>query len=370
MTVSSSGNASLEMISSSYQSSEQANARKSDELGQDAFLTMLVAQLQNQDPLNPMDGTDFSAQLAQFSQLEQLISLNESMETLAASVSKGSEKDVVSYIGKQVTGNVDVMNVEDGSVSGGFYNLSQPADVMITITDASGKTVKTLYDGQQSSGSHLISWDGTDNAGQAVEDGSYHYTVMANNGRGFVEVPASISGKVDGITYNNGTPYLVVQGVLLDPESITAVVDEEEITGTGSQTSALEYLGQTISSNAPIVLVEDEAVFGSDLSFNLDAPESAIVKIYNANDELVKTISLTEDDTVSGENAVAWDGLSDGGYKVPDGMYYYTVRTDSGYVNTPVSEEVSGIKYISGSQYLVLADSGRLVALSKITGIN
>ena len=84
MTISSTGNSSLDKITGSYQSSDTEKTSKEDALGRDAFLTMLVAQLQNQDPLNPMDGTDFSAQLAQFSQLEQLINLNDSMDNLAA----------------------------------------------------------------------------------------------------------------------------------------------------------------------------------------------------------------------------------------------------------------------------------------------
>lgn len=369
MAVSSANNASLERISNAYQSSTEEKEKKNDELGQDAFLTMLVAQLQNQDPLNPMDGTDFSAQLAQFSQLEQLINLNDSMDTLANSFSQNNESDVVSYIGKQVTGNVDVMNVDEGTVSGGFYNLSKPADVMISITDADGNTVKTLYEGQQANGSHLISWDGTDNAGKAVDDGTYNYTVLANSGSGFVEVPATVSGTVDGITYNNDKAYLVVQGILLDPKSLTAVIDPEETSSGQSPESILGYLGQTVSSNAPIVLVEDAEVTGSDLSFNLDTAEDTTVKIYDVYDELVTTISLTAEDTVAGENTVSWDGLSDSGHKVTDGMYYYTVKTDSGFAKTSVNEEVSGIKYVNGSQYLVLNESGRLVSPSTITGI-
>ncbi len=370
MTVTSTGNSSLDNITSSYKSTTQEKTEKEDALGRDTFLTMLVAQLQNQDPLNPMDGTDFSSQLAQFSQLEQLINLNDSMTTLASSFAEKSEGDAMSYIGKQVTGNVDTMNVEEGSVSGGFYNLSTPADVMITITDSDGNTVKTLYDGQQSTGSHIISWDGTDNAGTAVEDGKYHYSVMANTGSGYFEVPSSITGTVDGIAYNNGQPYLVVQGVLMDPDSLTSVVDPDEINGSDSGESAISYLGKTVSSTSPIVLVKDDVVSGGDLSFNLDTQQSATIKIYDVFDELVRTITLTEDDTTGGENAVAWDGMSDGGYKVSDGLYYYTVKTDSGYAGTPVTEEVSGIKNINGSQYLVLNDSGRLVALSTITGVN
>lgn len=367
MTISSTGSSSLDKISSSYQSSDSEKTSKEDALGRDAFLTMLVAQLENQDPLNPLDGTDFSAQLAQFSQLEQLINLNDTMDSLAASSGKNSEGDAVSYIGKQVTGNVDTMTVDEGAVSGGFYSLSKAADVMVSIADADGKTVKTLYPGQQTTGSHLISWDGTDNNGDAVEDGNYTYTVLANTGSGYAEVPSSITGTVSGVAYNDGKAYLVVQGILLDLDSVTAV---SNIDTSGGSESALSYLGKTVTSNAPIVLVEDGDVSGDELTFKLDAQNEVTIKIYDVYDELVKTINVAAADTVAGENKVEWNGLSDTGYKAEDGLYYYTVKADSSYAKTPVSEEVSGIKYVNGGQYLVMKDSGRLVSLSTITGIN
>ncbi len=370
MSVISTGNGSLDQIANSYQSTEKGKAEKEDALGRDTFLTMLVAQLQNQDPLNPQDGSDFSAQLAQFSQLEQLINLNDSMGNFAQSYGEGSEGDVVGYIGKQVTGNVDAMTVGDGNVSGGFYALDQPADVMIAITDADGNTIKTLFEGQQDSGSHTIAWDGTDNAGNAVEDGSYKYSVMANAGYGYSEVPSSITGTVEGVAYNDGKAYLVVQGVLLDPQSLTAVADAGKTIESGAADSALSYLGKTVSSDLPIVLVEEGAVLGEELSFHLDTQEDAIVKIYDASNELVRTIPLSFDDTASGENKVQWNGVADSGYQVSDGLYYYEVETGAGLAKTSVSEEVSGIKYINGTQYLVLNDSGRLAAISSITGIN
>ncbi|SDT85883.1 FlgD immunoglobulin-like domain containing protein [Desulfobacula phenolica] len=370
MSVISTGNSSLDQITNSYKSSEKGKTEKEDALGRDTFLTMLVAQLQNQDPLNPQDGADFSAQLAQFSQLEQLININESMGGLTEAYGEGSEGDAMGYIGKQVTGNVDAMTVDEGSVSGGFYALDKSADVMITITDADGNTVKTLLEGQQGSGSHTIAWDGTDNAGNAVADGSYKYSVMANAGYGYATVPSSITGTVEGVAYNDGKAYLVVQGVLLDPQSLTAVSDAGKAIESGSADSALSYLGKTVSSDLPIVLVEDGAVSGEELAFHLDAQENAIVKIYDASDELVRTIQLASDDTADGENKVQWDGVADSGEKVSDGLYYYTVQTDAGLVKNPVSDEVSGIKYINGTQYLVLNDSGRLAAISSITGIN
>ena len=370
MAVNSTGSSSLDQITTSYQSNATQTSQTEDALGLDSFLTMLVAQLENQDPLNPMDGTDFSAQLAQFSQLEQLINLNSTMENMAEAFNQNSEGDVVSLVGKQVTADVDVMNVDSGIVSGGFYNLTQPANVMVTISDAEGKTVKTLFEGQQASGSHVISWDGTDNSGNSVESGSYKYTVLANTGSGYVEVPSSVTGTVDGITYNNGKAYLVVQGVLVDPSSLTAVSGQGQQDEAGEVDSTLDYLGKTISSNSPIILVDEGSVQGNELTFDLNKQEPVTINIYDAYDELVKTITLPSDETSSGTNSIAWDGVTNSGYHAANGLYYYTVKGEDGFASISVSDEVNGIKYMNNSQYLVLEDSGRLVALSGITGID
>ena len=369
MTVTSTGSSSLDTITAAYESTENDTEETEDALGQDAFLTMLVAQLQNQDPLNPADGTDFAVQLAQFSQLEQLMTLNDSIAALTESFAQKTDDNALDYIGKEITGNADTMYVDNGSVTGGFYNLTEPAEIAITITDENGSVVKTIYPGQQDAGSHILSWDGTDSTGNSVEDGTYQYTVLANDGNGYSEVSTSVSGTVDGVTYNNGKAYLVVQGVVLDPDSVTSVTDIDETSGTGTTDSAVSYLGRSVSSNAPIVLVEDGEVFGTDLMFTLESQSDVTVNIYDAFDELVRTIAILAGDTVTDENTVSWDALSDNGYQVGDGMYYYTAETESGYASTPVSGEVTAVKNINNSQYLVLSDSGRLLALSNITEI-
>jgi len=368
MAISSSGNASLDNIVTSYQSTETSKQDSEDYLGRDAFLTMLVAQLENQDPLNPMDGTDFSAQLAQFSQLEQLMNLNEGMESLAQSNANSSQKDLLSYVGKQVTGSVNTMEVYQGEVSGGFFSLSDVSEVIVQVTDSSGATVKTIDLGTKASGSHLISWDGTNDDGETVEDGTYTYTVMANTGNGYKALDNSVTGSVDGIAYRSGKGYLVVQGILMDPDYLTSVTDV-----SGDETavdSAMSYLGKTISSNEPILEVDDGVVKGSDLTFTLQSPEAAEIKIYDPFNNLVRTIEVDESDTAGGENSVHWDAVGSNGYQVEDGLYYYTVTTSSGTSTTPLREEVSGIRNTNGVQYLVLADSGRLVSVSSITEVS
>jgi flagellar basal-body rod modification protein FlgD len=239
---------------------------------------------------------------------------------------------------------------------------------MVTITDESGKTVKTLSKGTKSPGAHLIEWDGTDTDGNAVSDGTYKYTVLANSGDGYQELPTTVTGTVEGIAYSNEKPYLVVQGVLVDPNALTSVVNIDD--NNQSPESVMGYLGKTITSNKPIISVEDGGVSGSDLSFDLEEKEAATIKIYDPWDKLIQTISVDEASAVEGQNSINWNAVGDNGYAVADGLYYYTVETASGKAQTPVSEEVSGIKYANGSQYLELKDTGRLVAISSITAIN
>jgi flagellar basal-body rod modification protein FlgD len=372
MAISTTENAVLDNLSSSYVPYEKTKTEKEDSLGQEAFLTMLVAQLQNQDPLNPMDGTDFSAQLAQFSQLEQLIYLNKSMDSLAASFSDTSSGNAVDYIGRQVAGNVDSIELEQGFATGGVYNLSETSDVIITIANAQGKTVKTIAQGQQEAGTHSISWDGKDSQGKQVADGSYKYSVAANSGYGFTNIPAEVSGIVEAVAYKNGKPYLLVQGAMLSPDSITAVAGSDSDTGgnnTASE-SILGYLGETITSDKPVVQVENSAVSGAGLGFVLETQEPVTVNIMDGYGQIVRTIPIDAENTRAGDNTVQWDGLSDAGDPVPDGLYYYGVDTASKTASATVSGEVSGIRNINNIQYLVLGNTGRLVSPSAVTGIN
>ncbi len=368
MPISSSGNASLDQLSNSYQSSDTQKSENDDALGRDAFLTMLVAQLQNQDPLNPMDGTDFSAQLAQFSQLEQLMNLNDSMETLTTSFLSDSDKDLIGYVGKQVTGEVNTMQVAEGEVSGGFFSLSEPADVVVEIVDSSGMTVKRLGQGTKNAGSHVISWDGTNEEGTAVDDGTYTFNVLANTGSGYNKISNSVTGTVDGVAYSDGKAYLVVQGLLMDPANLTSVRNiQDENTPVDS---AMDYLGRTVTSSQPIIEISDGAVQGGELSFQLEKEEAVTVNIYDPFDNLVRTIEIDAADTTGGANTVTWDGVGNDGFGAANGLYYYTVKTESGAGKTSVTEEVSGIKKANGTQYLVLKDSGRLVSLSSITAVD
>ncbi|WP_049770472.1 FlgD immunoglobulin-like domain containing protein [Desulforapulum autotrophicum] len=366
MAINATGNSSLDALSSSYKSTVTENDE--DVLGRDAFLTMLVAQLKNQDPLNPMEGSDFSAQLAQFSQLEQLMSLNDTMEALQTNMGGGSESNVIDYVGKVVTGNVDSIEVADGTAFGGFYNIEETSDVMVSIYDEAGNEVRTLYPGQKTAGSYDFNWDGRDNTGAVVDDGSYKYTVMGNNGSGFVTVPTSVTGTVDSIVYNEGKAYLKVQGVLVDPESLVQVGSSVET--ERSQGSAVDYLGRKISTSMPLISYDGSSAEAANVVFEAPEKTDVTVRLFDASGQEIKSIKLAAEDVDEGqENEVVWDGTDNSGNTVDKGLYTYAVTSDSSALDVSLSENVSEIRVINGTQYLVLGNSGFLSTISAVTNV-
>lgn len=341
----------------------------STSLGSEDFLTLLVAQLENQNPLDPADTSQFTDQLAQFTQVEQLINVNDKLEEMITN-SEDSDEDIDanSFVGKTVTATVTSMTIDDGSVTSGFYEVDEPAEVMVYVYDSNGTKVATLSQGEVEAGSYLVTWNGTDDEGNNLDDGEYSYVVMANSGDGYEEVESYLSGTVDAVTYQNGKGYLVISGVLVDPDDVVTVTSSSSSSSSAS-TSILEYLGTTVSSNYPIIQVEDGEVQGDAISFNLTAASDVTVTIYNADDEEVDTIELSADDTTTGENEVTWDGLTSSGYVSSDGVYYYTVTADTGTASIAISGEVSAITSVNGTQYLEIGDTGRLVSVSSITSV-
>ena len=192
-------------VSSGTTNSTQTNKNV---LGKDDFLKMLIAQLKNQDPLNPLDGTNFAAQLAQFSSLEQLQNMNTQLTALISSISSTNNSQLVGLIGNAVVANGNSVTVS-GSTTQLAYNLSQNArQGTIKIYDSQGNLVQALAFGSQQAGTNTMNWNTT-----SVKAGTYTFTVSAVDSTGNpVTASTMASGVVTGVTYQNGVPYLSVNG--------------------------------------------------------------------------------------------------------------------------------------------------------------
>ena len=201
------------------------SAKKDDALGRNQFLQLLVAQLQHQDPMNPLDGTDFSAQLAQFSSLEQMFNMNDALAKIQQSLEAQGSENVLDYIGKTVvSGDNDTIFVNNGKPVGGTYNLETGADVTVRIYDSEGFEVCTVPCGRQAPGEHFVGWNGTDSNGDIVSDGEYTYTIEALNEQGYaVPVESYLVGEVTGVSYVNGQPFLMIDDKLIAAANIIEV---------------------------------------------------------------------------------------------------------------------------------------------------
>ncbi|MBF0480280.1 MAG: flagellar hook assembly protein FlgD [Desulfovibrionaceae bacterium] len=176
-------------------------------LGQNDFLKLLVTQLQQQDPLNPMDDQAYVAELAQFSSLEQLTNINTGITTMTTSINSQGQVNAVGMIGKDVTAAGNSILKSGSTITPISYTLPSAAtSVQANILDSTGNVVKTVNIGAQNAGTYKISWDGTDSGGNTVSDGTYTFTLAAQGAGGTaLNVTPQISGTVTGVQSSNGT---------------------------------------------------------------------------------------------------------------------------------------------------------------------
>ena len=200
------------------------NSTGSGELGKEQFLQLLVTQLQNQDPLNPMEDQEFIAQMAQFSSLEQLMNLNTSMQGLTDATNNQQMFSATNYIGKYVTavGNVIGKTSTEGAdgeivseITPFYYNFNAPtASTTITVYDAQGNPVYVENVGAKDGGTVFkFQWDGKDSSGDLVADGTYTVAVTAKDADGeAVLCTPMVADKVTDILRDGSTIYLRLEG--------------------------------------------------------------------------------------------------------------------------------------------------------------
>lgn len=167
---------------------------------QDRFLKMLVAQLQNQDPLNPMDNAQITSQMAQLSTVTGIDKLNETLLALSNSMALGQSVTATSMIGHGVLVSGSSLALSSSQAVGGM-ELTQAVDsVAVTIKDQNGNVVNTLNFGAQDAGILPFSWNGETSTGTTAADGSYTFSVEAMSGDSTLYPNALAFGLVNAVT--------------------------------------------------------------------------------------------------------------------------------------------------------------------------
>lgn len=202
---------------------QQGNPVKPDitnaDLGKDEFLKLLITQLRHQDPLNPMEGTEFASQLAEFNSVEQLINLNDQVTGLTEAqdqMSSGLHNSLAATLtGKQVKAMSEEIGVssEPAEIQ---YRLQQLAsEVEIEIRDVTGTVIRTETLENIGQGDHQWSWDGKTDAGQPVPEGSYSMSLSARNGDQKVNSLTFTEGIVERVRFTGEGVKLLVNGMLV-----------------------------------------------------------------------------------------------------------------------------------------------------------
>jgi flagellar basal-body rod modification protein FlgD len=200
---------------SRYEDVKDAAKKTSEEMGKQDFLTLFTAQLQNQNPLEPVKNEAFVAQLAQFSQLEALTNMQTSLDSFVTSMSGERMLGSAALIGKKVAVTDTPTQLQSGSVMEGTLDLPLGASgIQVNVHDSQGRLVQELIAGPQMPGNMPFVWDGKDAAENPVPTGLYRLTATAVVNGQSQKVPVSTLSTVRAITTNpaNGNVSVEVDG--------------------------------------------------------------------------------------------------------------------------------------------------------------
>lgn len=202
-------------------------------MGRDAFLRLLIEQMKNQDPLNPMESQDFASQLAQFSSLEELRGINDNLN-------QGIQIDMLltrainntmsaNFVGKSVKAVGNTLSYSGSGDATLAFRLASDADHMkVSIKDDTGKVVRTLELKNYTAGDQSIEWDGKDSDGEQMAEGSYTFEVEAYDANeASISVDTFTFGRITGVRYEGGNTMLVVNGVEIPFSQIIEITQGE-----------------------------------------------------------------------------------------------------------------------------------------------
>ena len=190
------------------------------------FMQLFLAQMQYQDPLQPMDNNEMATQLAQFETVDALTTMNNTLSQMMTNETSLANLQATSVIGKQIESKGNSLSIQNGVVSNGGYQLSQPGNVTIQISDSSGNLVQQINAGYQGTSMQSLGWNGTNQQGTTLPDGTYTFKVSATDQSGnAVSVTTYQTGTVSGVSFQNGTAVYQVGGNNINFSSIVGISD-------------------------------------------------------------------------------------------------------------------------------------------------
>lgn len=204
----------------------------------DTFLTMLTTQLKHQDPLSPMDSTEFTNQLVQFAGVEQQINANSNLEKLISATNLNTKSQAISYIGHTVEADTSNVPLQNGKANFSVTLADDVATASVVVKDSAGKIVANLplkktLDRQE------MTWDGKNSDGKQLEDGFYSVSVSALDANGeTVDGAVTVYGKVTDVASDNTSTLIGMGKVVVDISKILTVRDTASVQSSSSSTTS------------------------------------------------------------------------------------------------------------------------------------
>lgn len=212
------------IVSSTTSKVEEARQAGRNSLDKDAFLKLLVAQLQNQDPTEAQDANQMLEQMTSFTNLEQMQNQSRLLEGLQQQNAGIFQAQTASLIGKRIRVNSKELDIKDGKAPFGLELAQDASDVRITIKDAKGNTVKQMDYFNLQAGNHAFQWDGMDNAGKQLESGTFTLHVAAKDAQGkSVSNRTSTYAKVDSLRFEDDHVTIVAGNSLFDLKDLAEI---------------------------------------------------------------------------------------------------------------------------------------------------
>lgn len=228
-------------ISDSTQESAKSTLTKDQILGKDDFLNLLTTQLKYQDPLNPQSNSEFAAQLATYSSLETLQNINDNMQTQILISQSMNNSYMISMIGKSVKSYGNAFAHTEGDTSSIYFDLPRDAtSLKVKVFNSAGEQVATLDAKSIKAGERAVKWDGKASDGSLAASGNYTFSVEAEDSDGDITAETISNGLVTGITYTEGTPYLLVNGQQVALSDVLSVdlYQQNSSSGNSNQNSS------------------------------------------------------------------------------------------------------------------------------------
>jgi flagellar basal-body rod modification protein FlgD len=210
------------------------------------FLSLLTTQLQNQDPLSPMDTNQFTQQLVEFASVEQQINMNTNLQTLVTLQQTAQDSQALAFVGQTVTVNGSNATLPSGGQAQWTFNPTTPATATFTVTNSTGQTVFT-QSGTVQPGSQQFTWNGLSNNGQQNPAGNYTLAITATGANGqSVAVPTTVTGTVASVDLSQNPPLLSIGGQNYTVSQIVNVTQSSS--SLSSLTSSMSSISNQLST--------------------------------------------------------------------------------------------------------------------------